>query len=225
MALRPATPSPARDILSFEFPGLPPTAFSGTNISVTVPYGTDVSALAPIHTVSALATCVPASGAVGNFNTPQTYTVTAQNGSTQVYTVTVTPGPSPFSLWAADPAQGLSAGVNDGLLDDPDHDGISNLMEFALGGAPMVSSQTILPVITHTGGTWFYEYDRSDLSQPPATTQEVEYGNNLSGWAAITIPADSAGAVTITPGTPSDHIKVTIPALGANGFVRLKVSQ
>jgi hypothetical protein len=141
MAMRPPVPSAARDILTFDSPGMPAGTFNGTQISVTVPYGTDVSALAPVYTLSPLATCAPASGAVRDFTTPQTYTVTAQDGSTQAYTVTVTQAPSPFSVWAADPVQGLTAGVNDGPLDDPDFDGFPNLLEFALGGEPLVSSQ------------------------------------------------------------------------------------
>jgi hypothetical protein len=164
---------------------------------------------------------------------------TATNGITYYYVVSAnnTAGESadsnqagatpntPYGAWAANPAQGLTAGVNDGPMDDPDHDGISNVLEFVLGGAPMVSSQTILPKLTRSGGSWFYEYDRSDLSQPPATTQEVEYGNNLSGWEPITIPLTGAGpVVTITPGSPADHVKVAIPEPGGNGFVRLKVT-
>jgi hypothetical protein len=164
---------------------------------------------------------------------------TATNGLTYYYVVSAnnTAGESadsnqasatpntPYGAWASSATQGLTVG-NDGPLDDPDRDGISNVLEFVLGGAPMVSSQTILPKLTRSGGSWFYEYDRSDLSQPPATTQEVEYGNNLSGWEPITIPLTGAGPeVTITPGTPTDHVKVTLPAPGANGFVRLKVTQ
>jgi hypothetical protein len=165
---------------------------------------------------------------------------TAANGTTYYYLISAnntagessdsnqasaTPNTS-YGAWVADPAQGLTAGVNGGPLDDPDHDGISNVLEFVLGGAPMVSSQTILPKLTRTGGSWFYEYDRSDLSQPPATIQEVEYGNDLSGWTPITIPLTGAGpVVTIAPGSPSDHVKVAIPNLGANGFARLKVTQ
>lgn len=226
MAMRPATQSSARDILTFDFPRLPASTFSGTNISVTAPYGTDVSALAPIYTLSPLATCAPASGAVRNFTTPQTYTVTAQDGSTQAYTVTVSAGPSPFSTWAADPAQGLTVGVNAGPNDDPDHDGIANLMEFTLGGMPMVAGREILPRLTKsTGGVWAFEYDRSDLSMAPATSQVVEYGSELTGWTAVTIPAITSGMVTITPGSPSDHVIVTLPALGAKVFARLKVTQ
>ena len=224
MALLP-TSSSAKDILTFVFPGQPATTISGTNISVTVPYGTSVMALAPTFTLSALATASPVSGTTRNFTTSQTYTITAQDLSTQVYTVTVTVAPSPFSTWASNPAQGLTAGVNDGPLDDPDRDGIVNLLEFTLGGAPMVSSRTILPMLTPNGTNWVFEYNRSDLSLPPATTQMVEYGSDLAGWTVVTIPTTTAGIVTITPGSPSDHVTVTIPVLGTKVFVRLKVTQ
>ncbi len=131
---------------------------------------------------------------------------------------------SPFTTWASDPAQGLTAGVDDDPADDPDFDGIVNLLEFVLGGQPMVSSSSILPSLASNGG-WTFEYDRSDLSLPPGTTQVVEYGSELLGWTPVIIPATSAGTVTVTPGSPSDHISVAIPDLGEKGFVRLKVSQ
>ena len=129
-----------------------------------------------------------------------------------------------YVTWAGSPAQGLTAGFNDGPADDPDHDGIANLLEFALGGAPMVSSQAVLPVLTQAAGFWIFEYERSRAALS-ATTQVVEYGSGLSGWIAVPIPAVSNGNVTITPGTLSDHVKVTLPTQEAHGFVRLKVTQ
>jgi hypothetical protein len=146
-----------------------------------------------------------------------------QNATASVE-VTVNPAQANFATWAADPAQGLTAGVNDLPDDDPDRDGFSNLLEFALGGEPMVSSQAIRPKLERNGGIWSFSYDRSLLSKP-STTQIVEYGSELTGWTPLPVPATSAGAVTITPGPSSDHVEVSIPALGANGFVRLKVSQ
>jgi len=89
----------------------------------------------------------------------------------------------------------------------------------------MVSSQAILPKLTKPGATWVFEYDRCDLALHPATTQVVEYGNNLTGWTPLAIQATTGGAVTITPGTPFDHVSVAIPHLGNQTFVRLKVSQ
>ncbi|MCX6878404.1 MAG: DUF6288 domain-containing protein [Verrucomicrobia bacterium] len=133
--------------------------------------------------------------------------------------------PGAFATWASDPAQGLTAGVNNGPLDDPDHDGISNLLEFALGGEPMVSSQAIQPKLTHAASGWVFEYERSDLSLAPATIQVVEYGSDLTGWSAVTIPEATYDNVSITPGTFSDHVKVIIPNSVTKRFVRLKVTQ
>ena len=53
----------------------------------------------------------------------------------------------------------------------------------------------------------------------------MEYGSNLAGWTAITVPLTTAAPVTITPGSPADHVKVAIPNSGPNGFVRLKVTR
>ena len=132
--------------------------------------------------------------------------------------------PEGYGSWATNPAQGLTAGVNDGAGDDPDHDGIPNLLEFALGGNPTVSSRTILPVLSKATGAWTFEYERSDVSLS-STTQVVEYGDDLTGWTRVTIPATSNAPVTITPGSPSDHVKVTLPDSGSKVFARLKVSQ
>ena len=61
-------------------------------IKLTVPEGTNVTALVPAITVSEKATVSPASGVVQNFTTPVSYTVTAENGTTQAYVVTVIVG-------------------------------------------------------------------------------------------------------------------------------------
>jgi len=68
-------------------------------------------------------------------------------------------------------------------------------------------------------------YDRGMDSRPPATTQIVEYGTDLSGWTQVVIPATSGGIVAITPGVSSDHVTVTIPNQGGKMFARLKVGQ
>jgi hypothetical protein len=91
-----APPSTARDITSFKI-GTAVGNINGTNISVTVPEGTDVTGLAPDIEVSDKASVDPATGTPRNFTNPADYTVTAQNSNfTKVYTVTVTVGsPAP----------------------------------------------------------------------------------------------------------------------------------
>lgn len=85
--------SSAKDISSFVFAGLDPeveASIDGTEITATVPFGTDVTTLVPTITVSPDATIDPASGAVQDFTESVVYTVTAEDGSTQAYTVTLT---------------------------------------------------------------------------------------------------------------------------------------
>lgn len=83
-----ATLSSAKDITAFSFPeggGV----ISGINIAVTVPFGTDVTAIVPTIAITG-ASVSPASGVAQNFTATTTYTVTASDGLTQTYAVKVT---------------------------------------------------------------------------------------------------------------------------------------
>lgn len=78
----------SKNITSFVILGIPGT-IAGNNISLTVPYGTSVSSLIPTiaHTGASIN---PASVSTQDFSLPVDYTVTAADGSTKLYTVTVT---------------------------------------------------------------------------------------------------------------------------------------
>src|SRR5664280_710339 len=87
-------PTALKAITSFQFAGLTPTVVGSINevtktIALTVPYGTVVTALVPTIAVSALAAVGPFSGVAADFTLPVTYTVTAEDTSTQAYVVTV----------------------------------------------------------------------------------------------------------------------------------------
>jgi formylglycine-generating enzyme required for sulfatase activity len=90
----------AKAITAFNFAS--PSATGTINeashtIAVTVPYGTAVTALVPTITHTG-ASVNPASGFAQNFTNPVIYTVTAENASTQNYTVTVTVAPAVFVI-------------------------------------------------------------------------------------------------------------------------------
>ncbi|HSQ66046.1 MAG TPA: hypothetical protein VLM85_22645 [Polyangiaceae bacterium] len=122
-------PSPAKDITAFSFlkscnSGLASDitgAITGTNIALTVPYGTSVTALVATFTTTgasvAVGTTTQVSGTTPNdFTSPVTYVVTAADSSQQSYTVTVTIAPAPkditaFSFTATDNAGVLTADV------------------------------------------------------------------------------------------------------------------
>ncbi|MCX6879981.1 MAG: hypothetical protein NTW21_40200 [Verrucomicrobia bacterium] len=89
--------STAKEMLTFVVAtGLPPPVIVGDQISVLVPLTANLTALAPTYTVSPLATGSPVAGTPLDFTTPQSYTVTAEDGSTEVYTVTVTKSAIPL---------------------------------------------------------------------------------------------------------------------------------
>ncbi|MBU4579911.1 fibronectin type III domain-containing protein [Patescibacteria group bacterium] len=94
------TASSAKNITSFNFTS--PAVTGAVNntahtVALTVPYGTSVIALAPTIAVSANATISPLSGVAQNFTSPVTYTVTAEDATTQAYTATVTVAAAPSS--------------------------------------------------------------------------------------------------------------------------------
>lgn len=101
--------SSAAEILEFVIAG-GSTQINGTAISVTMPYGTDVTNLTPTITVSENAAVVPGSGVPQNFTAPVSYTVTAEDGTTKTYTVTVVVAePDTYAITAAQTSNGTVA--------------------------------------------------------------------------------------------------------------------
>ena len=88
--------SSAKDITSFSFSeGV--GSINGTDITVSIPFGTDVTALVPTITITGESVS-PLSGVANNFTVPVIYTVTAVDSSTQDYTVTVTIADDPVTI-------------------------------------------------------------------------------------------------------------------------------
>lgn len=90
----PVTKSSAKDITKFSFAALSPAVdaiidASAKTIKAEVPIGTDLTKLVPTITVSDKATVSPATGVAQDFSKAVAYTVTAEDGTTQAYTLTV----------------------------------------------------------------------------------------------------------------------------------------
>ncbi|MBP7736622.1 MAG: hypothetical protein KA369_11660 [Spirochaetes bacterium] len=78
----------ANDILIFSIDGTGGSIGANT-VTLNMPYGTNAKSLTPSITVSSRATVSPESGETRNFESPVLYTVTAEDGSQKIYTVTV----------------------------------------------------------------------------------------------------------------------------------------
>jgi uncharacterized repeat protein (TIGR02543 family) len=99
-----------KDITGFSI-GAASGIITGTDITVILPYddGAEISSLAPVVTVSSSATISPASGTAQDFRSPVTYTVTAEDGLQQTYTVTVKNSRARITAFSFDtpPATGI----------------------------------------------------------------------------------------------------------------------
>jgi eukaryotic-like serine/threonine-protein kinase len=87
--------SPEKDILTFAFNGITPAVActidaTTKTISATLPAGTDATKLVPTLTLSPKASVSPATGVAQDFSKAVTYTVTAEDATTQAYTTKIT---------------------------------------------------------------------------------------------------------------------------------------
>jgi len=87
--------------------------------------------------------------------------------------------PSAYASWASDPAQGLTAGVNDQPGDDPDHDGMTNQQEFAFGLNPTNGSSVNPFVDLSELGQGKFKYTRRTGT---GLNYKVCYSVNLVDW-------------------------------------------
>jgi hypothetical protein len=143
-------------------------------------------------------------------------TTNYQASSTSVE-VTVQAAVANFATWAADPANGLTAGVNDGALDDPDHDGILNLMEYALNTAPIQANP--IPVTHDFLTVGADRFLRLNAVKNPAAA-DLDYIIEVSGdlvansWTAVPTVADGNDL------SGTDTLAVTS---SGHRFIRLRV--
>jgi autotransporter-associated beta strand protein/T5SS/PEP-CTERM-associated repeat protein len=153
----------------------------------------------------------------GTFPNPAGYTVDA---STANQVKLISTGGSAYDIWAT--SKGLT-GANNGAAQDPEFDGIKNELEFVLGGNPLASDTSILPVLTTDATNFHFTFNRADESESEITLT-FQYGSSLTGWTPVAIGAISAGQVTVMEnGALPDTVEVTIPK-GSNTklFGRLK---
>lgn len=155
-----AAAATGNSITEFRFNALDPDVIgtiSGTNISLTVPFGTDVTALVATFTASSYSVvtvggAVQTSGTTANdFTAPKTYVVTSEAGVAQNYTVTVTiTAVNVSSLITAFSFAGLTPVVT-GTINQTAHT-IALTVPFATNVTALVATFTASPFSTVTIG-------------------------------------------------------------------------
>ena len=136
--------NPPKTITAFGFSSPAATGVinaTAHTITVTVPYGTDETALVPTIAVKG-ANVSPASGVAHNFHyTNQVYTVTATDGTTQAYAVTVTVALNPAK---AITSFSIAGAIGPGNITEATHS-IAVVMPYG------TDISSLIPTITQTG--------------------------------------------------------------------------
>lgn len=128
---------------------------------------------------------------------------------------------TPLENWRFGKFQTYEDAGNAANTADPDHDGICNLMEFALGLDPLASS-TPPASLAPNGNLLEYTYTRSKAAAGSLSFQ-VEYNDSLltNGWM-------QTGVTELSPPVAdnglTETVKVTLPVGNNRRFVRLKVA-
>lgn len=143
------------------------------------------------------------------------------SNATSTVTVTGEPDSDPYMTWinSFTPHALLPDEASKLPGADPDGDGITNLMEFVLGGNPVVPSQSILPTLATVGEDLVLSYKRSDESES-VTTQIGQWSTDLTNWNDVTpVLVNENGALP-------DDMSITVPKsneLNGKLFLRLSV--
>ncbi|MES2705353.1 MAG: autotransporter-associated beta strand repeat-containing protein [Verrucomicrobiota bacterium] len=149
---------------------------------------------------------------------------TARSGSSLQLIYTPAATGATYQTWAAGAPWNL-AGADALPGADPDHDGISNALEFVLGGNPAtVNDSEKLPAATVSGPNVVFTFRRS--IQSAYLNPAAQYSTDLNTWITAQDGANGV-STTVTPGIAPgvDSVAVTIPVNPAGSpefFVRLQ---
>ncbi|MCX6878549.1 MAG: Ig-like domain-containing protein [Verrucomicrobia bacterium] len=131
-----------------------------------------------------------------------------------------------YASWAATNAPTGTPGA------DYDGDGVSNGVEYVLGGTKDTNDLDKLPRTSTSGGDLFFIFERDPASIDGSTTVVIEVGTDLATWTPYAVPDGATGpvnpGVTVVKDWPvvgKDTVTLTVPqAPDSSKFARLKVT-
>jgi hypothetical protein len=132
--------------------------------------------------------------------------------------VSVNPALTTYLTWSQTAEQSLTAGLNNGPTDDPDHDGLSNLMEYALNTVPMIADSS--PVLQSFTTVGVNKYLRLTMMKNPLAS-DLTYAIEVTSDMASNIWTELPTAANGNELSGTDTLPVSSTQ---RRFIRLKVT-
>jgi hypothetical protein len=204
-------PSPAKEITAYAFlstqnPGLladVTATINGTAIAATVPFGTDISALVATFTSTSPSVAVGATAQISgttpnNFTAPVIYRITAADGTTQDFTVTVTVALSPAKAITAYAFLSVSnAGLAADVTATINGTAISASVPFGTSVTALVATFTSTGASVTVGGiTQTSGLTANDFTAPVAYLVTAADGSTLVFTVTVTVSSNTAKEIT-----------------------------
>jgi preprotein translocase subunit SecB len=241
-----AAVSQACDITDFSIAGQISSDIDGLNVTIVMPYGTNVTALTPTIDISPAASVAPLSGVEQDFSSPVEYTVTAEDGTTQtVYTVTVTnaTGSSACditgftftdqvgstvirndSIFITMPAGTMRYGLTPASITLSDYATVS-----PLATAAQDFRSAVVYTVTAQNGSSQKQYTVTVTNEPaaPSTltwlTSSASYSSGSTGYEVANVgtyyKATSGGTATVNTGLTDCHGSTSTIQMGSSLFI------
>jgi hypothetical protein len=137
---------------------------------------------------------------------------------------TAAPRAGSYAFWA------MTNATTGDANDDFDDDGVSNGVEYVLGGTAATNDFDKLPAVATSGGNMTSTFIRSKTSANALVSTVIEAGTTLAGWPTVYVvgantAASSAGVTVTDRGDGTEAIQLTVPqAPDTRKFARLKVT-
>ena len=106
--------------------------------------------------------------------------------------------------------------------DDPDGDGVTNFVEFAMGSNPNLAEPQMVPLAAVTTGPGFTFTYRRRTDAPDLVNVGLEVSESLD--FSDLVPMDSLGVDSTDMGDGVEEVVVTLPAAADRLFVRTVVN-
>ncbi|MEQ1850682.1 MAG: autotransporter-associated beta strand repeat-containing protein [Chthoniobacteraceae bacterium] len=130
-----------------------------------------------------------------------------------------------YSNWASTNAPGTTP------TEDYDGDGVSNAVEYVLGGSALTDDMARLPAISPSGENILFTFQRAQASINATTALSIQVGTTMLTWPNTYIvgtdTAASSAGITVLKGVPAgfDTVTLSVPrAPDLQKFIRLNVT-